>query len=171
MGTVAARIPVAGASSLAATDGAVWIAASGQGASTLVRVDPATNQIIDTIDLGTLGTPDSVAIGFGSIWVSSSASGGVLRIDPATGEIVATVSDFVFHGREASLRPHSLTIDERGVWISDNVNKALVLVDPATNKAIASAPVGTVANVVAADGSVWISFYDLGRVVRINPTH
>lgn len=80
--TVEDRVDVTEPNSLAFTDGAVWVGASGA----VVRVDAATAEIIATIDGGTgrfggIGASDE-----GAVWVRR-AGAPLTRIDPATNEV------------------------------------------------------------------------------------
>ena len=69
-------------------DGSVWVADSFDG--TVSRIDPATNDVIDTIPTGL--RPFGVAATDQAIWVTNSNESTLSRLEPDTGEIVATVS-------------------------------------------------------------------------------
>jgi virginiamycin B lyase len=53
----------------------------------LERIDPKTDKVIKTIELGVPGAEGSIAIGQGSVWVSQ-AGFPLTRIDPATDKVV-----------------------------------------------------------------------------------
>ena len=55
---------------------------------TLVRIDPATNEVVDSIPVGPRAS--SVTYGDGYLWTTSYEDGTVWRIDPATGETRVT---------------------------------------------------------------------------------
>ena len=102
-----ARIPIGqDPGSVAITDGSVWVGNNngdgsmtfpGQrplpltGHNTLIRIDPATNRVVETVKVQ-VGGP--IAAGFDAIWVMGDQDGdgnGVLRkIDAATGRLTAT---------------------------------------------------------------------------------
>jgi YVTN family beta-propeller protein len=58
-------------------------------ADMLVRIDPATRAVRDTIRVGR--APAGVAVGAGSVWVTDSGDGTVSRIDPATDRVQARI--------------------------------------------------------------------------------
>jgi tRNA A-37 threonylcarbamoyl transferase component Bud32 len=97
-----------GGGPLAVGEGAVWLARI----SELVPVDPRTNQVTETIDLGiaTYG----LAVGAGSIWATGYDSPTLIRIDPATRAVVAEIDmaqygDVGFTGQIAA--------GDEGVWL------------------------------------------------------
>jgi len=48
----------------------------------VARIDPVTNRVTATVDVG--GQPESIAAGSGGVWVVDTAHGGkLLRIDPS----------------------------------------------------------------------------------------
>ncbi len=67
---------------VAAGEGAIWVTSSSGGGS-VVRLDPQTHDVTDTIDVG--DGPVGIAVGAGAVWVANSLDGTVSRIDPATG--------------------------------------------------------------------------------------
>ena len=70
---------------LAAGEGGVW--ALNQGDGTVTRIDPATNAVAATIDVGVPGTGGDIATGAGRVWVRAKP---VLlsAIDPSTNVVV-----------------------------------------------------------------------------------
>jgi streptogramin lyase len=51
----------------------------------LWRVDPASNQVIGTLDLGPTaagGMPNSVAAGDGAVWLGGMTKGSIVRLEP-----------------------------------------------------------------------------------------
>ena len=58
---------------------------------TLLRIDPATNRVVQSIDVGDRAS--SVAIGDGYLWVTSLAERALWRIDPSTGDSRVTPVD------------------------------------------------------------------------------
>ena len=62
----------------------VWLVSS---CAYVVRIDPQTNQIAATINMGIGQATQDIALGFGSVWVTTYAS--LTRIDPATNKIIA----------------------------------------------------------------------------------
>jgi streptogramin lyase len=88
-------------------------------AGTLVRIDPATNQVADTWGLGTY---PSVAAGDGSIWAATSD--GLLQIDPATDRPIGSPGGLNCTG-------DALAVGAGGVWcFGADANRALGRYDP-----------------------------------------
>jgi streptogramin lyase len=78
-GTVEREIDTASASRLLVTTDGVWLTSYVGGA--VERVDPTTDQVTFRAKLG--GNINGIAEGFGSIWVTDTATGRLYRIDPA----------------------------------------------------------------------------------------
>jgi streptogramin lyase len=54
-------------------------------ANLLWRVDPSSNQVTGTLDLGPTsagGIPNSVAAGNGAVWVGGATKGAITRLEP-----------------------------------------------------------------------------------------
>ena len=117
--------------------GAVWAsvdnADGGPDDHALVRIDPETNEIVDSLPLPEAG---DLAVGEGSVWVLSRAAseGAIIRIDALKGAIAATIPV----GDQLS----NIAIAEGAVWVT-RANDAnppsgeVVRVDPATNEIVA----------------------------------
>jgi hypothetical protein len=71
--------------------GSVWIALEHAGA--VVRIDPATNAVLATIPVGTVGAngPLAVAESGGDVWVSVPVDGKIVRVDPGSNTVTATI--------------------------------------------------------------------------------
>jgi YVTN family beta-propeller protein len=63
--------------------GSVWVSLH-HGAS-VVRIDPATRQVIQTIHMGE--QPIGIEVGAGGVWALTAADGSLNRIDPRTNEV------------------------------------------------------------------------------------
>ncbi len=168
-GEVVATIPVGNdPQAIATTDGTLWIANSGDG--TVSRIDPATNEVVATVTIGSIGgeygSPKYIAAHNGQIWATNDAEGTVVRIDPATNQVVQTISVPL---RGFGRFFHGLMVDDSGLWISDGETDVLHI-DPQTGALLATIPV-LGSNVIAAGfGSVWVvAEYD-SAVMRIDPT-
>ena len=55
---------------------------------TLLRIDPASNEVVESVDVGDRAS--SVAVGDGYVWVTSIAGRSLWRVDPETSETRAT---------------------------------------------------------------------------------
>ncbi len=70
---------------IAAGGGAVWTLNQGDGS--VSRIDPKTNKVAATIEVGVPGPGGEIAVGEGSVWVTSFEF-PLSRIDPATNKVV-----------------------------------------------------------------------------------
>jgi DNA-binding beta-propeller fold protein YncE len=121
---------------------------------TLVRIDPATNEVAGTFDLGTL---PSVAARDGLLWAVTD--NGVVQIDLATGEPV---------GAPARLRctGDALAVGAGRVWCFDpSAGRALAGFDPRSGANIRASHETSGTALAASPGSVWVvNGEDLTRV-------
>lgn len=150
-----------GGNAVAVGEGAVWVA-TGEGGGSIVRVDPATNQVVDTIDVGGEGNLD-VAVGAGAVWVQNAGAKAIQRIDPSTDDVVATipVND-----------PVHLGIGGGSVWTSNYGHGSVTRIDPSTNTAVATVPVpdSDPHGIAVLDDAVWVALDDSRQLVRIDPS-
>jgi ligand-binding sensor domain-containing protein len=165
---VVARI-AAPLASVAEGEGAVWVATM----NSVLRVDPATNEVTHTIELpGTRDGTYGIAVGDGAVW--AGGPGRVDRIDPASRDIVATVAvegwklavgaGSLWAGGGAGVWRidtdtnelvarisvpgiESIAWDGTGLWTvgpcCPGNDPYLVQIDPATNAAVSQTPIGT----------------------------
>jgi YVTN family beta-propeller protein len=157
---VTATIPVGSfPRDIAVGPGAVWVSVNdfsdgGAEIHAVVRVDPATNEIVATIPVGTVG---NLAVGSNAVWSIESIDAPldtVIRIDPATNQVTETipVGPYAF----------DVAVDATGVWVTRDIDGRgqsgeVIRIDPATNEAIARIPVdGRIRDVVVGEGGVWV---------------
>ena len=114
--------------------------------------------------------PGWLGVGFGSVWVSKSASHLLLRIDPVSNAVVARIPV----GPDPEL---GIGIGLGSVWIADTKERSLRQIDPATNKVVrkfavnvSGEPEGSIA---IGAGSVWLltndNGTDSGTLSRLEP--
>ena len=129
--------------------GAIWVATHHGG--TLVRINPATNQIAATVVLVTPGAggPQGIAAGLGSIWIGTGR-GVVFRVDPNTNKIAAVIPS-------PSDTCGGIAVGTTAVWVTSCLDDTKVTrIDPATNKVVSVLDVGGLVVQPAADGdTVW----------------
>jgi streptogramin lyase len=82
-GAIETEIDMANPSRVLATTAGIWFTSYLSGL--VGRIDPATNEVVYQAHLG--GNVNGITEGFGSIWVSDTASGRLLRIDPVASGI------------------------------------------------------------------------------------
>jgi streptogramin lyase len=140
--SVAAEIDVRAGpvTDLAVSEDAVWASAS----SELVRIDPATNEVVAR--LRSQGGFGDIALGEGGLWVVSGSGeeGAVWRIDPATNDV---------RQRIPLANPsywNEIAVGNGAVWVTSSPNvytdgHALVhlhRIDPASGDITADIPLG-----------------------------
>lgn len=143
---------------VAVGEGAVWAtvdnANGGPDDHLLFEIDPATNEIVETIPLSEAG---DIAVGAGALWVAASEDGiGVIvRIDPASSDVVATIPVGSYVG--------NVGFGFDAVWVTrhsdfDPSAGEVLRIDPATNDIVARIPVngGFAGDLVVGEGSVWV---------------
>jgi YVTN family beta-propeller protein len=142
---------------LAVTEDAVWVLTPSD--SSLVRIDPATNDVVTTIPVGR--APSGLAIGAGAVWVSRHSDGTVVRIDPATNQVVATIA--------VGRAPGAVTVAGGVVWVA-LPQVGLGRIDPASNR---STVVGVsrccAGELAAGGGALWVANRGDGTLVRVDP--
>lgn len=146
---------------------AVWVGACKQGASSIVRIDPATATATATIAItaGDLQFESSVAAGEGAVWaVTLPPAQQLVRIDPATNAVTNTwpiAAKGLLGGVRAGFG---------GVWVADPDAGAVLHLDPATGEVVATIPTGIRPRFLAVgEGAVWAMNEGDGSVSRIDP--
>jgi len=116
---VVETIPVGPAPRFLATgEGSVWTLNQGDG--TVSRIDPKTNKVVATIEVGVPGEGGDIAVGEGSVWVTSFEF-PLSRIDPATNKVV---QQFAGPGGDA------IRVGQGSVWLTDLKGQQLWRIDP-----------------------------------------
>lgn len=139
---IGATIPVGSyLSSVAFGFGDVWVARGTDrdpSADEVIRIDPATNQVVARIAvIG--GEARDVVVGEGSVWVyghsrrtgDSWEASSLWQIDPVTDEVVATVLDENGFLGGGSFLPDNVAVGEGWVWAADDRANG-VRIDPST---------------------------------------
>jgi YVTN family beta-propeller protein len=103
---------------IAAGDGAVWTLNQADGS--VSRIDPKTNKVVATIDVGVPGSGGDIAVGEGSVWVTSFEF-PLSRIDPSTN---AVAQQFFGPGGDA------VRVGLRSVWLSNLEAGTVWRIDP-----------------------------------------
>jgi hypothetical protein len=142
------RVPGA-ATPIAVGAGALWARAFDR-VHTIVRIDPATNQVVATIELGV--DPGTIAVDGSDVWVADPA-GTVVRIDATSNTVRARmwIGSLTF----------GIVARPDVVWVSgrsfDDRHAMLWRVDPATNTVVATITTSVNCGTLAADAGVtWV---------------
>jgi YVTN family beta-propeller protein len=155
---------------LAVTPGAVWVPNSGGGGDSVTRIDPQTNRLSGR-PITTGASPQSLAVGGGSLWVANHDDRTVTRIDQASGNVVADIP--------VPSEPHRVAYGAGAAWVGNWHDNSVSRINPQSNRVVGSPiPIGDhhAGNLVVGAGSVWVtSDYRVDGaaedvvVVRIDP--
>lgn len=128
--------------------------------NSVMRIDPRTNKVVASIRAT---EPQDVAIGFGSVWVTTGENGShgtaLLRIDPNANRVIATIP----LGETGVLS--NLAVGRHAVFVtvprsSPDNGTDIVQVDPATNRYVKAAQVSMgspVTDIATGFDSVWVT--------------
>jgi len=134
---------------VAATPTAVWVTNSS--GDSVARIDPHTNRPAGR-PVVTGASPQSLAVGGGSLWVANHDAGTVTRIDQASGKVVADIP--------VPSEPHRVAYGAGAAWVGNWHDNSVSRIDPATNRVVGSPiPIGAhhAGNLVAGAGGVWVT--------------
>ena len=133
---------------------AVWVVIDGS--DVILRVDPETDTLTSTIDAGR--RPHSVALGFGSMWVTEHGSTELLRLAP-DGTTEATI-------RGPGI---NVAVTAAGDYLWAASPGGLMQVDPRTNEVVDEVRLGSGDwyDVAATEDSLWLTTADRGYVYEI----
>ena len=143
---------------LFATRRAVWVAVPN--ANTIVRIDPATNRVVATVELPFSPYAFLVA-GERNLWTGGGGrADAIARIDWRTMRLTGTL-----HERH----PVGFGIASGSVWVARVESAEVDRIDPRTARVSARLRVGGYpARVAVGFGSIWVND-DSGRVLRLQP--
>src|SRR5918994_3366841 len=121
-----ARIEVGGrgACSVAMTDGAAWV--SVYNTNEVVRVDPATNEVVARVPVR--GGPCGIVAAEGAVWVENFNGSSVQPIDPAQNRVVAGVG--------VGSRTYDVAYGHGSIWVTNNASRTVSRVDPRRNRLV-----------------------------------
>jgi DNA-binding beta-propeller fold protein YncE len=136
---------------LAATPGAVWVTNAGAGGDSVARINPKTNRVAGR-PVRTGASPQSLAVGGGSLWVANHDERTVARIDLASGKVVADIP--------VPSEPHRVAYGAGAAWVGNWHDDSVSRIDPATNRVVGS-PISIgfhhAGNLVVGAGGVWVT--------------
>ena len=104
--------------------------------------------------------PCGTSVRGGALWVGVYETGRVLRIEPDNGRITKRIAV----GRWAC----RLALGEHAIWVTRDRAGRLVHVDRRTGRKTSYQVGATPFDVLLANGSVWVSSYDIGTVAQID---
>src|SRR5919197_6083462 len=155
---------------LAFGEGSVWV--TDAYSPTLLRVDPAVNEVVDRFSLPTEGLvtdlTGEVAVGAGSVWVGHgqfNPGAWVERLDPATGRVQHR---FSILGGDAD----SLAFGDGALWVGSHAAGELRKIDPQTNTIAFTKPLRPQTNlccVAVGGGFAWAALDPGGDLWKLAP--
>jgi virginiamycin B lyase len=109
--------------------GSLWVSSYFHEPRELLRVDPATGQVLATISDIPLGAT-GLAVGDGAVWVASTYGQLVARVDPGTNRVTATIP--------VERYPLAVSVGSGAVWVRNEESSSVSRIDPATNRVVAT---------------------------------
>jgi tRNA A-37 threonylcarbamoyl transferase component Bud32 len=126
--------------------------------STLSAIDPATGKL--SRDPESIPHPSAVAIGFGSVWVTSASRGELLRYAPGHRRKPIEIA--------VGAQPSDVAVDDRWVWVANREDGSVSQVDPETNRIRSTTDVGDSPEALATgEGITWVASPDTGTLTRL----
>jgi len=130
--------------------------------------------VLATIPFSSGSAPESVAVGFGSVWVITHHSNTVFRIDPATNQVIASIKIEV-PGQEVGVG--SVVVGTHAVWVPVGVqpDSQLWRIDPPTNQVTLKIPMVDAGDLADWADAMWLDIDpQIGaalrrQVVQIDP--
>ena len=144
-GRVRHRVAVE-ASSLAYGLDALWILTSD---NQVVRVEARTGRIAQTIAIPSLPSLGGIAVGAGSVWVTSPFQGVVWRIDPGPPPSLRTIT--------LGFGAATIAAGGAAVWVGNNVDDSIERIDPRHDTAREVASVPSPQDIVVSGNRVWVA--------------
>jgi YVTN family beta-propeller protein len=127
----------------------------------LQRIDPKTNSLVATLDVGS--EPTGVAVGDDAVWAIQQGENRIAKIDPRTNSVVATGS---------APGPKSVAVGGGSVWVV-NADGTVTQLDAATGTSVHTVDMpskAALAELVAyGAGAAWALSPLKSAVARINP--
>jgi streptogramin lyase len=139
--------------------GSVWVACDAGNA--LVRIDPETYEIVDTVDVG-MG-PVEMESGFDSLWVRNRDL-ELVRVDPVSATVVARLDGFT---NSPSL---GLSFGGGLVWASWQVPPGIAAIDPATNEVVHTIPLpgSMFHDTFWLDDTLWVTTANVRELLQVD---
>src|SRR6266498_3635225 len=173
---VMAGIPIdANPTGIAVGEGAVWVVHAAQASpplergqtaqqpvpGELSRIDPATNQVSQRIEVG--GDPIDVITAFGAVWVIDRGEPRIVRVDPGTGALTPIPLPTPTEAAAAA---------DGSIWASGFDDERVFRIDPATGEILSAVAVGSKGYkyIVPVDGQLFVGISEGHRLIRIDPS-
>ena len=103
-------------------EGSMWMRT--RSAHSVSRIDPKTNAVVQTIQVGS--GPAGVAVGGRFVWVANALGASVSQIDPRTNSVAKTLRRLG--------RPSGIAFGQGGVRVADASDLTVRRIDPETDR-------------------------------------
>jgi serine/threonine protein kinase len=134
------------------------VLATSQSDSTLTAIDPDTDK--PARDPEPIPHPSAVAVGFGSVWVTSASTGELLRYAPGHRQEPIRIS--------VGAQPSDVAVDDRWVWVANREDGTVSRVDPETNRDRGTFEVAPGPEALATgEGATWVASPGAGTLTRL----
>lgn len=155
-----ARLTLAGEPDwLAVDEHGIWVQ---QGSGVIARVDPATSEATEGVDVGVIEHCQGMGASYGAVW--TCAGSDVLRLDPETFDVVARVKV-----QKQATQGHLVGGFDR-VWVLTSDGSNLVGIDPETNRVATEFELpARCVEVTIAEDALWLSCGVDDRVLKVDP--
>jgi virginiamycin B lyase len=141
---------------LAAGGGSVWV--GGLGSGDVIRIDPATGNVLKRVTVG--ARVFNLAAAPGAVWAVDNALSTAVRVDTKTAKVTARVP--------VGFQPYDIEWGFGSAWVANAGEGTVWRIS--NGKVVKKIKVGAEPNgLTAYRGAVWVSDHTLGKVVRIDP--
>lgn len=132
---------------------------------TLLKIDPRARRVVHSVGLGF--TPQSIAVGLGSVWVAAGDRPLLLRLGEAYADVQQSYPLPTTVGAKGD-GLNAVAIADGSVWVAQGETRVL-RIDPRSGRVLAKIPVAGAAAVAAAPGAIWVAGGGQGGAYRIDP--
>ena len=152
------RIPVGEAPlRIVETPDGVWVSVIGDG--TVVRIDPATGEVDQTVTLEPAGSePEGLAWDGESLWVVDQANSRVVQLDPDGKQVGST---------DVGEGPRLTAAGPSGIWVTSYVEGSLSHLADAQGSTVSLPGCTGPQGVAELAGNVWVACTVTGNVISI----
>jgi streptogramin lyase len=170
-GALVASVPVPDALQPIAADGAIWVAEQPRAA--VARIDPATNKVVATVNVGatgSIGLGDVAAGSDGAIWVVNGDASTIVEISPSTNTVLRTLTI----APSVLTASSSLVVDQDAIWAT--LGSSITRIDPLRGASAWTATLdGAIQRALIQPDAVWVGLdphtaSKAGMEVALNPT-
>lgn len=158
------RLPKQGYRFPAFGAGAVWVPSRVSGRNVLMRVDPATRQVVAEIAVDKAQVWDIFAVAAEGdvIWSTAVNEQAVVRIDAHTNQIVDRIP--------IQAQPDAIALQGNTLWVAHESGNEVLRLDTETKQIVARVPVADPDSIAIGNDSIWVVGNHAENLIRIDPT-